>query len=346
LAPVAQAASCTATGLVRDAIDLTAAMINPPGTVTGDVDATGCNIGIYYSAGHGRVSQANVHGSNYYGIVNNGADVDILDSTVSDIGEKPFNGSQHGTAIHFVFGSAAKGDIKSNFVWNYQKGGIIVNGSGGHVTIQQNYVVGLGPRELHRPEWHPGWLWRGHVDPAEFRDRHSYTGANLASSGGILLVGGDCYGGIPTINTEIDQNVLLNNDVGVWLSNLDSSCNPVSTPTNNSIHNNAVINNAINNTTGNGPTQGYEAGISDSGNGDVIKNNDVCGLGYTPPGTATAALFVIDVTFTNSPVVKNNTTCSKPRRDHDDDFDHDRGGHGHRRHTTGSPIGGLPADKG
>jgi hypothetical protein len=51
LAPVAQAASCTATGFIRDAIDLTAAMINPPGTVTGDVDATGCNIGIYYSAG-------------------------------------------------------------------------------------------------------------------------------------------------------------------------------------------------------------------------------------------------------------------------------------------------------
>jgi hypothetical protein len=332
LAPVAQAASCTATGFVRDAIDLTAAMINPPGTVTGDVDATGCNIGIYYSAGHGRVSQANVHGSNYYGIVNNGADVDILDSTVSDIGEKPFNGSQHGNAIYFVFGSAAKGDIKRNFVWNYQKGGIIVNGSGGHVTIQQNYVVGLGPVNFIAQNGIQAGYGADTSILQKFVTGNSYTGANLASSGGILLVGGDCYGGNPTINTEIDQNVLLNNDVGVWLSNLDSSCNPVSTPTNNSINNNAVINNAINNTTGNGPTQGYQAGISDSGNGDVIKNNDVCGLGYTPPGTATAALFAIDVTFTNSPVVKNNTTCSKPRRDHDDDFDHDhdRGGHGHR----------------
>lgn len=58
----------------------------------------------------------------------------------------------------------------------------------------------------------------------------------------------------------------------------------MSTPTNNSINNNAVINNAINNTTGNGPTQGYQAGISDSGNGDVIKNNDVCWLGYSPAG--------------------------------------------------------------
>jgi len=46
--------------------------------------------------------------------------------------------------------------------------------------------------------------------------------------------------------------VLLNNDVGVWLSNLDSSCNPVSMPTHNSVNNNA-----INTTAGNGSTQGY-----------------------------------------------------------------------------------------
>ena len=232
-------------------------MINPPGTVTGDVDATGCNIGIYYSAGHGRVSQANVHGSNYYGIVNNGADVDILDSTVSDIGEKPFNGSQHGNDIYFVFGSAAKGDIKRNFVWSYQKGGIIVNGTGGHVTIQQNYVVGLGPVNFIAQNGIQAGYGADTSILQNFVSGNSYTGANLAASGGILLVGGDCYGGAPTINTEINQNVLLNNDVGVWLSNLDSSCNPVSTPTHNSVNNNAVINNAINTTAGNGSTQGY-----------------------------------------------------------------------------------------
>ena len=44
--------------------------------------------------------------------------------------------------------------------------------------------------------------------------------------------------------------------------------------------------------------QGYQAGIADHGrHGDVIKRNDIGGLGYTPPGTASAALFDIDVTF-------------------------------------------------
>ena len=59
------AAACTATGFIRDSINLTAALINPGGTVSGDVDATGCNIGIYYGPGaHGRVDGASIHGSN------------------------------------------------------------------------------------------------------------------------------------------------------------------------------------------------------------------------------------------------------------------------------------------
>ena len=41
----AMAASCTPTGFVRDGIDLTAARIG--GAVTGNVDATGCNIAVY-----------------------------------------------------------------------------------------------------------------------------------------------------------------------------------------------------------------------------------------------------------------------------------------------------------
>jgi len=336
-ATAAEAASCTATGYVRDAIDLTAALVNPPGKVTGDVDATGCNIGVYYAPGmHGRVDQANVHGANYYGIVNNGAKVDITNSTVSDIGEKPFNGSQHGVAIYFVFGSAAKGDIKGNFVWNYQKGGIAVNGTAARVDIQQNHVVGLGPVNFIAQNGIQAGYGADTRIERNFVSGNSYTGAGQTASGGILLVGGDCYGGAPVVNTNVEQNVALGNDVGVWISNLDSSCNPVSTPTNNSVDNNTLVNNAINNTTGNGPTQGYQAGIADQGDRDEIKDNDICGLGYTPPGTPAAALFAIDVSATNNPTVKHNTTCSNSNS-HDEEHgtyaplmssgDHEHGGH-------------------
>src|ERR1043166_3525576 len=58
----AAAVTCTPTGFSRDSINLTAALINPP-NVSGDVDATGCEIGVYYSSGvNGHVENANIHG--------------------------------------------------------------------------------------------------------------------------------------------------------------------------------------------------------------------------------------------------------------------------------------------
>src|SRR5262249_51939317 len=127
---------------------------------------------------------------------------------------------------------------------------------------------------------------------------NSYTGSGQASSGGILLVGGDCYGGPATTHTQGQGNTRLGNDPGVWFSNLDASCGPVSLSTRNSAKNNALVNNAVNNTTGNGAGP-YQAGVSDQGSQDVIQDNYICGPGY--PGTNTGGLFAIDVTATNSP---------------------------------------------
>lgn len=307
-APAAQAA-CTPTGFFRDSINLTAALINPPGKVSGDVDATGCNIGIYYSSGVRLVKNANVHGANYFGIVNDGARVDIVDSTVSDIGETPFNGTQHGVAIYFAFGSAARGNIINNSVWNYQKGGIVVNGSAASATVANNSVIGFGPVNFIAQNGIQAGYGANVRILHNFVTGNSYTGANLAASAGILIVGGDCYSGDLTTNIPILQNTGLGNDVGVWLSNLGAGCVPPATATKNLVQGNSLVNNAINNTTGNGATQGYQAGISDQGNTDFIVNNDVCGLGYTPPGTASAALFDIDVTYTTNPKLKYNTTC-------------------------------------
>jgi hypothetical protein len=296
---------CTPTGFVRDSINLTAALINP-GDISGDVDATGCNIGVYYTQ-NGHVRNANVHGANYFGIVNNGANVEVANSTVSDIGEKPFNGTQHGVAIYWAFGSAAKGNIHDNFVWNYQKGGIVVNGPNASSNIQQNTVVGLGPVDFIAQNG----IQAGYGSNTQIQQNtvsgNSYTGANFASSGGILLVGGDCYGGPATTNTRVQNNTGLGNDVGVWFSNLDASCNPVSIATKDTADGNALVNNAVNNATGNGAGP-YQAGVSDQGSGDVIQNNYICGPGY--PGTNAGGLFAIDVSATNNPTVKNNTICT------------------------------------
>jgi hypothetical protein len=336
-----QAMACTPTGFVRDAINLTAALINPHGSLDGDIDASGCNIGVYYGAGaKGSVNGASIHGANYFGVVNNGARVDVKNSTIYDIGEQPLNGSQHGVAIYFASNSAAKGDITGNTMWSYQKGGIVVLGPSAKSDIRNNTVIGEGPVNYIAQNG----IEVGFGADADIRDNlvvgNSYTGANRASSGGILVFGGDCFGGALQKNTKVEHNTLVGNDVGVWFVNLDSSCNPATTVTRNTAKRNTIRNNAVNNTTGDydpsnilpGCTAtdcGYQAGIADQGDEDLIYRNSICGVGYTPVVTPPPYLFMIDVSNTTAPIVEHNTSCSTSGPVTDIDVDHGSYHHHH-----------------
>src|SRR6267143_301105 len=74
--PAVAVAACTSTGFVRDNMNLTAAVI-ANGDISGQtINATGCNIGIYYGPGtSGTVGNNSVvFGSNYFGIVITGED--------------------------------------------------------------------------------------------------------------------------------------------------------------------------------------------------------------------------------------------------------------------------------
>src|ERR1041385_6682452 len=116
----AMPAACTATGFNG----LTAAIVNPPAPVTGTVNATGCNIGVYYGSGTtGLVKNADIFGADYYGVIANGDDgdvsLDIINSNIHDIGENPHNGSQHGVGIYwraFFSGGTVTGRIVGNTV--------------------------------------------------------------------------------------------------------------------------------------------------------------------------------------------------------------------------------------
>lgn len=306
------AASCTPTGFVRDSMDLTAAAIDPPGTFSGTLDATGCNIGVYYSPGaKGTINNAEIFGANYFGVVNNGGHVTITKSSIHDIGEKPFNGDQHGVAIYFADASRATGSITNNYITKYQKGGIVTNGVGTNATITHNIVIGLGPVDfIAQNGIEVGDGAKATVNNNTVTD-NSYTGAGGASSGGILVFGGACYGSALTVGTNITNNIVLSNDVGVFLSNLDASCTPTTTPTKILTQDNFIRNDAVNNTSGFGPGAGYQAGVSDQGDYDKIINNKICGVGYTPVATPPPYLYMIDVTATNHPIVHGNTSCSK-----------------------------------
>lgn len=119
---------------------LTAAQLGGP--VTGTLNATGCDIGVYYGPNtpSGSVNNADIFGATHYGVVNNGGSVDVTSSTIRDIGDAPFDGMQYGVGIFYT---DANGTISGNYVGPYQKGGITVR-DGGSATVQNNIVTGSG----------------------------------------------------------------------------------------------------------------------------------------------------------------------------------------------------------
>jgi hypothetical protein len=111
------------------------------GPVDGDLDATGCDIGVYNPTAV--TDDAVIHGAKHYGVVVDGSKgVDITDATVSDIGDDPFSGTQYGVGIYYTGG--ATGTIRGTSVSQYQKGGIVAKGEGTKVAMTDNTVTGLG----------------------------------------------------------------------------------------------------------------------------------------------------------------------------------------------------------
>jgi hypothetical protein len=146
------AETCQPTGFVRDGINLTAARMG--GTVTGTVNAAGCNIAVYIDATHpGSVTNADISGTDYYGVVVNGVAANVTGSKVHRIGDSPFDGMQHGNAILYING--ASGTISGNSVYDFQKNGITVSGKDANnnviskpttsASVTNNTVTGEGP---------------------------------------------------------------------------------------------------------------------------------------------------------------------------------------------------------
>lgn len=312
------AVSCTPTGFFRDSINMTAALINPA-NVSGPVNATGCNIGVYYGPGSsGTIRNAEIYGANYFGVVADGDAGDITlnvyTSNIHDIGETPHNGTQHGVGI-YLRGFYATGGVTAwivgNTITGYQKGGIVANGTSTQATIRDNTVTGDG----HVNFIAMNGIQIGYGASASVMHNtvsgNSYIGfpGDGSASGGIIVVGGPGYGTCPdgnacpyTVNTKVTDNILINNDVGVYLTNLAADSSAPDDKTNIKAVNNTISNDQCFNTS-------YQAGVSDVGNNDKIITNTITGPGYVgcttvynPSGNAVDA----DASFTNKPKVHAN----------------------------------------
>jgi hypothetical protein len=126
-----------------------------------------------------------------------------------------------------ITGSAG-GKVSGNFFYNYQKGGIVANGPGVAIIVSDNQVVGQGAVAYIAQNS----IQIGYGASASVMKNtvfgHSYTGTSTVS-GGIIVVGGPGYGtcsGNPcalTTGTQIVQNTITDNDIGVFLTNREAT---------------------------------------------------------------------------------------------------------------------------
>ncbi len=120
------------------------------GTVSGPVDATGCDIGVYIPSGSTVTVTATVHDANQVGVFNDGGTATITGSTITNTGNHVSgtfspNGVQTGIGVYFS--ASATGSIAGNTISQYQKGGIDVRDLDS-VFVTDNTVTGLGPFKL------------------------------------------------------------------------------------------------------------------------------------------------------------------------------------------------------
>jgi hypothetical protein len=123
-------------------------VVNPSSPTVLDIDATGCDIGVYIPAASNGVtiSYTTIHDANQYGVFNdggNGADVD--NSTIAEIGNHNGldfapNGVQTGVGIYEIGGGTK---IDSNIIYQYQKNGMSLENKS-QVIVTHNVVSGLG----------------------------------------------------------------------------------------------------------------------------------------------------------------------------------------------------------
>lgn len=316
--------SCRPTGAIdRDGTPLTARLVNPTTPVSGRVNATGCDVGVYYGTGLGRVRDAEIFGARYYGVLVDGngghtLQVTIADSAFHDIGDTPITSSRHGQGVAYrAFGSGvATGTVSSSRFWNFQEAAINITGPGATVSARDNRIRGRGPiatisqNGIQVLFGAHGTVLRNHISDL------SYLGPGTAN--GILVAGGAIYDGDPgkgclptgcdvTRGARIVGNNITGADTGIAVFNADAEFNPPATPTSSVIDGNVVRKDDLTNLAGWDGSIGAQEGIVAYGNHDLITDNVIKGDGYDQDACGDGAVcMAIDTAGAVDPIVTGN----------------------------------------
>lgn len=346
--PLATYAAPSCTSVSTSKGSLTAAQIG--GTVSGDLDATGCDIGAYFNNSNpGEVNNAEVHDANQYGVFVDGNEagsttVDVTHSKVYNIGHHDGsgafdpNGSQYGIGVYYYgFGTpgTVSGDIKGNEISQYQKGGVAVNGENASAKVKYNKVTGLSPV----PFIAQNGIQFGYGATGQVRDNmvdgNSYEGDGWTSTGILMFETGD---------VKVQKNTVKNNQTAI---SAEAWCWYVQSASNNKIVNNNISGAQYGVTVSAYSLGGYSTCDAQANNNKVVNNTIETEDGDT-------GIFVGTGTYydgTDSPQADSNKVIANCVSGFTTDYDHvgdtgtvvqansfqngGRCGHGHHGHHHG-----------
>lgn len=230
----AEAVACT--NVVTSKGSLTAAQVG--GDVTGELNALGCDIGVYYNSDKtGNVAGADIHDATQYGVFVDGnvadVQVNVTDSSIYNIGDHNGSGEftptggQHGVAVYyngFNLPGQVSGKVWGNDVSQYQKGGIVANGQTVSVSVRDNTVTGLSPVAfIAQNGIQLGYGATGQV-MGNTVDGNWYEGANWASTGILMF---------ESSNVVVQKNAVMGSQTGIsvetwcWYGVQDASNNKI-----------------------------------------------------------------------------------------------------------------------
>ncbi|HUB42833.1 MAG TPA: hypothetical protein VMA72_28600 [Streptosporangiaceae bacterium] len=242
-------------------------------------------------------------------LVGGGASLRLADSVVEQIGDFPLQGCQSGVGVdagNSLTGQVGHATLTDDTIETYQKNGVVIDGPGSTGKITGTTVTGSGPTPtIAQNGIQISFGASGSVTDSTIT-ANNYTGTPQEEgdyptyADGILIYGGGgSVCGIGAVSplvrgARLTGNTLTNNDVGVQLFNVNARCDKsVRTPTRDEACGNVIRNshgyaggtasadaNIAGYETARKAFIGYQAGVADSGNRDVICDNHFGGIGY------------------------------------------------------------------
>ena len=271
------------------------------------------------------------YGRRYGILVGGDATLSLTNSTVEKIEADPLNDCQGGIGVQVGYaptGQMGHASLTGDTIESYQKNGITVDGPGSTAAINRVVVTGAGPTPVivqNGIQFSYGAT--GSVTASTITG-DNFTGKNRASAAGILAFGGGgtkCgLGATSSLSPLVEHasftgNRLTGDDMGIALANYDPTCaKSPATATGDLVCRNLIENSHgygggvasadanISGYSATGPV-GYQAGISDIGNHDVICDNTISGTGYAPLGSTSsqpaARAFVRPIDVVSGPAI-------------------------------------------